>query len=266
MFKVAAMVCRFWKEKLDKARNKTGKSPWEISMEFIQLRKLYKHYKYSDLTKHVAAVAIPYQVSLMSLMEIYWMGIPLLLPSPEFYAKLHVEHSVANDLTWKHVGTKLPATSSDVIMKHSSVIQEIPDPMAENNITAMRYWMQFVDWSYQWKNTILFDSWEDLVDKVSNTNFTDVSIRMLEENEIRLSENIRLLGWVMNRVASTATSGRTLPVTMDMSMRRLFGDSISPGNTWVDASSCSPITCDVVGNPVIYSFQIFLGFFSHQKI
>ena len=44
-------------------------------------------------------------------------------------------------------------------------------------IADIEYWLQFSDF-YQWPHIILFDSWEDLVNKVQHTNFAEISQRM----------------------------------------------------------------------------------------
>jgi replicative DNA helicase len=47
----------------------------------------------------------------------------------------------------------------------------------------MSYWLKFSDF-YQFPHLILFDSWEDLIQKSITTNFQEVSQKMKEYNKV----------------------------------------------------------------------------------
>lgn len=193
------------------------------SLSFRKVRDLYQKYEFSDLAQHRAVIAVPYQVSVMKYFELYWMGVPLLMPSREFFARLHVDHGVINQLTWQHAYTDQPASGSRA-PRHASVKEDLPDPQAERNYESMFHWIGYSDW-YQWENVVLFDSWEDAVRKALTTDFAKVSRAMLKENEQRLADYNKRMQWMMNRMARpTELYSRALPESETESMRRLYGD------------------------------------------
>ena len=68
-------------------RNLSKQHP-TVNIQIVPIRKIYRDYKYSDLTNHPAIIHIPYQVSIMSLFEQYRMNIPLVFPSLDLLTRL----------------------------------------------------------------------------------------------------------------------------------------------------------------------------------
>ena len=201
---------------LEEARRSAG-----ADLQFRKVRDLYAHYEYADLARHRAAIAIPYQVSVMKYFELYWMGIPLMMPSRAFYARLHIDHGVVNQLTWQHAYTDIPASGSRA-PRHPRAA-ELPDPQAEHSWESMYHWLGYADW-YQWENTVLFDSWADAVHKARTVDFAAVSRAMLDENQGRLRAYDSRIAWMLARMAGSVAQNRTLPPTQRESMCMLYGD------------------------------------------
>ena len=163
-----------FREMLQQSVDRLGKN----SIKIFSTRKLYPNYKYSDLTNHPAIIHVPYQVSVMSYFEQYRMNIPLIFPSLNLLTQWHYEYGAVNEKSWDQTYTgTLPSRSHiDGIFKH------IPDPNNDRNQTSIRYWLNFSDF-YQWPHITYFDSTDDLIDKLTRTDFRSISKRMKEYNK-----------------------------------------------------------------------------------
>ncbi|CAH1793937.1 unnamed protein product [Owenia fusiformis] len=123
-----------------------------------QMRALYGHYKYSDLTNHPGIIHIPYQVSVMSMFEQYRMNIPLFVPSLDSLSEWHVKFNLLKERTWDSTFGKIPLKS-----RIQGVLSGIPDPNSDKNINAVKYWLQFSDF-YQWPYITYYNSGEHLAE------------------------------------------------------------------------------------------------------
>ncbi|CAF1319404.1 unnamed protein product [Adineta steineri] len=146
--------------------NKSLQSYEKLNIKIVPIRQIYHNYKYSDLAKHPAIVYVPYQVSVMSLFEQYRMNIPLVFPSLDLLTRWHEEYGTVNEKTWDQTlyGT-LPHGSHI-----KGVLPDVPDPNDDRNRTSIRYWLNFSDF-YQWPHITYYESTDDLVQKLSTTNF-----------------------------------------------------------------------------------------------
>ncbi|CAF0809119.1 unnamed protein product [Adineta ricciae] len=154
------------------------------SIRVVPIRKLYSNYEYSDLAKHPAIIYVPYQVSVMSLFEQYRMNIPLLFPSLDLLTQWHLKYSVVNEKTWDQAwygtipnGSRIPG-----------VLSGVPDPNNDRDRTSVRYWLNFSDF-YQWPHVTYYDSTDDLVQKLTTTDFPSISKKMKEHNK-QVKENL----------------------------------------------------------------------------
>jgi hypothetical protein len=143
-------------------------------IQVAHLREVYvRHYEYSELVRHPGLIYVPYQVSLMSLFEQYRMNIPLFFPSLDLLTDWHYKYRVVKERTWDGVSGNLK--NSSVIS--SALGSDIPDPNNEFDRNAIRYWLQFSDF-YQWPHITYFNSIDDLVIKLNNTNLIEISQHM----------------------------------------------------------------------------------------
>eukprot|EP00038_Savillea_parva_P029209 m.69519 g.69519 ORF g.69519 m.69519 type:complete len:908 (-) comp8589_c0_seq1:73-2796(-) len=143
--------------------------------------KFPDRYTYGELCKSRAILHLPYQVSTMSFFEQYAMGIPLLVPTPEFLWELHDELDVVTERTWHRV--RHGQRPSKSIMGPAPGYEKVPDPNNDVNREAFLHWVRMGDW-YTWPHIITFGSWDELGSKVATTNWTQVSMQMLKYNEM----------------------------------------------------------------------------------
>ncbi|ELT90573.1 hypothetical protein CAPTEDRAFT_209626 [Capitella teleta] len=140
------------------------------------LREVYAEYSFSDLVKHKGIVHVPYQVSTMSVFEQYAMAIPIIVPSIELLADWHLNHQVIRERTWAGVNEQVPNNST--LAAHESQ-RHVPDPNCDTDLNAIKYWLRFSDF-YTLPHVVQFDSIEDLIRKLSNVDFGEISRKMKE--------------------------------------------------------------------------------------
>ena len=142
------------------------------------IRRLYKHYDYSDLANHPAIIHVPYQVSVMSLFEQYRMNIPLVFPSLKLLTDWHYDQGVVIERTWDRTLYGIEPNGSHI----RGVLPGVPDPNNELDREAIRYWLAFSDF-YQWPHIIYFNSTDDLLVKLTSTDFRAISSKMKAYNK-----------------------------------------------------------------------------------
>ena len=147
------------------------------SSRFRDLKRKYGHYTYAQLCENTAIVHFPYQTSVMSLFEQYGMGIPILVPTPEFLWSLHDQYDLVWERTWQGV-----RASEDGVPKRPSGSPIAgagtdPDPNNDVDKTAFLHWMAYADY-YQWPHIVQFDSWEALRRAIEMTAWNEVTAGM----------------------------------------------------------------------------------------
>lgn len=144
--------------------------------EFVPIRQLYKHYEFIDLASHPAIVLIPYQVSIMSIVEFFRVGIPMFAPSPNLLYQWQQKAKVVSEISWNCVYGRCQDKSQ--ISGHSDSPHGDKDP---NDLKNFRYYVQYADF-YQWPHIILFDDWHDLFEKLATTDLHDIHQKMMTFN------------------------------------------------------------------------------------
>jgi hypothetical protein len=181
---------------------KTGfneaKAKLGIFVELFDLRAKYPHYQYTDLASHPGIVYVPYQVSVMSLFEQYRMNIPLFFPSLNLLTEWQYQHHVMNERTWDMVNGHTPSGSHI-----PGVLPGVPDPNNERDKDAIQYWLRYADF-YQWPHIIYYDSYEDLIQKMSNTNLKEVSEKMKVYNVKARNELITKWTTILKTIAKNS--------------------------------------------------------------
>jgi hypothetical protein len=137
-------------------------------------------YTYIALCNVTAIVHLPYQLSTMSFFEQYAMGIPLLVPTPEFLWDLHDEFDLVTERTWHRVRTSRRPHMS--VIGPAEGMVGVPDPNDDRNRTAFVHWARFGDW-YTWPHIVQFNSWSDLGAAINHTDWHSVSTKMLQHNK-----------------------------------------------------------------------------------
>ncbi|CAF1339882.1 unnamed protein product [Didymodactylos carnosus] len=143
-----------------------------------KLREVYSRYKYSDLSSHLGIIHVPYQLSTMSIFEQYRMNIPLFFPALDLLTEWHKKQNILCQRTW-HCAYHWTRANGSVIR---GVEKDMPDPNNDYDIAAVKYWLKFADF-YQWPHIILYESIEDLIQKLETTDLMAVSAKMKTYNE-----------------------------------------------------------------------------------
>lgn len=149
------------------------------SARFVHVRRLYPRYKHEQLASHPAILHVPYQVSLMSILEQYRAGIPIIVPSLALLSDWHVKHGLVFQRVWATVFGRESAKSP--IDGHADSRHGILDPNAEKDFAAVSHWLAFSDF-YTLPHVVTFDSFEHLVHVVDSTDWALVSARMRSFN------------------------------------------------------------------------------------
>jgi hypothetical protein len=136
-------------------RSKFRLSDERIDNEF----SISKRYDRDQIHKYKGVIHIPYNLSIMSAFEHYKQNIPMFFPSPNFQEKLLKERTdILNEVLF-------PATN----LKFENKLIRLADWYDQNNF----------------KGVILYDNVMDLLQKLSNTDFVEVSNDMKLHNLVR---------------------------------------------------------------------------------
>jgi hypothetical protein len=131
----------------------------------------------------------------MSLFEQYRMNIPLVFPSLDLLTQWHDEYGLVNEKTWDQTLYGISPDGSRI----DGVLTNVPDPNNDLNRTSIRYWLNFSDF-YQWPHIIYFESTDDLIEKLSSTNFELVSKKMKKYNKQVSANLLRKWKEILNNV------------------------------------------------------------------
>lgn len=149
---------------------KTGKPAHEFNM----IRQLYPRYSYQDLALHRAVIIFPYSAYSISMIELYELNIPFFVPAVE----LLVEHKLVHDRALAPV-----YTSFENCKNLEPVSDKYKHPYDPNSLNDddVRYWLK-LSYFYQKENVIVWESPEDLFEKLHAVNVLELSQKMQEEN------------------------------------------------------------------------------------
>ena len=154
----------------------------KLSANFVPLRSKYSHYTYEQLCENTAILHLPYQISVMSLFEQYSMGIPIIVPSPDFLWKLHDKYDLVTERTWERIRSSKRPTGSVL----PGVASGVPDPNNDRDKDSFLYWVRFADF-YQWPHVLTFDSWDDLLILTQTVDWTSISKKMRKNFTVMFS-------------------------------------------------------------------------------
>jgi hypothetical protein len=120
------------------------------------VERLPSGYSWSDLYSYMAIVHIPYEMSTMSLFEQYSAGIPLFLPSKQFYKSCIQNGSMPFGSVYSDSG---------------------PDSLKEP-LTSIDFWLDRADYydSDNFKFIYYYNSPEDLLEKIANFHLSEDEI------------------------------------------------------------------------------------------
>ena len=134
-----------------------------------------------------AIVYKPYSVMSYTLTEFYSLNIPLFMPSPTYFRTkmkgMGPDRSINKYycMDGENQGPTRPK-HPDSPHPYSPNVDFGDEP--RNGEESELYWLQFAD-GFDLPHITHFDSYEDLLVKLSTANFTDIHMKMLEENRLR---------------------------------------------------------------------------------
>jgi hypothetical protein len=137
-------------------------------------------YKWEDISSYKGIIIIPYNCSTMSIFEYYTSGIPLFCPSENFMKQLYSSNNnVLNELTWNKTFGLPPGSSIECDREN--------DPNRYDDISIMSNWIDHSDfYNREWMpHIVYFDSFDDLSNKLQNTDLMDVHSKMMAFNKTR---------------------------------------------------------------------------------
>lgn len=207
---------RFARDFIDQVSAYSAKKKYNI--QIVGNKNLYKgHYTYQQLANHRAFIVFPYIKSLMSLFEIYSMNVPFFAPSLNFLTEL--ERAYGRVIYERTYWTKVPSVDEEAKKYEYSPL--------DYSLPAFKYWMKWSDF-YLWKNVVLFDSFEDLCDKLMTTNFTQVHENMKKENEERKNYVFSMWEKILRRSFTDVVykGKRETPQDFELAMMKLYNMTI----------------------------------------
>ena len=147
------------------------------SFKFATTKSLYVHFQLQQIADHRAVILLPYAVLSYGITELYALGIPIFIPSIEFLVNLKLVHDrtlidpfyCGRKLKFEDLPKQHPASN------HPFSPEDVASP------EATRYWLQFADY-YQLPHIQRFSSWDELIIKLSKTDFQTVHESMHKEN------------------------------------------------------------------------------------
>ncbi|CAF1127813.1 unnamed protein product [Adineta ricciae] len=190
---------QFTKQFLDELNLSIKKAKTSIIVQ--PLRKLYPTYDYSDLVRHPGIIYLPYQVSTMSIFEQYTMNIPLFFPSIDLLTEWHLKYSLVYDRTWDKVLTGKGKSRSAI--PPYDLNTTVPDPNNEFDHFSIYYWLKYADY-YQWPYITYFESIDDLVSKLLETNLNYISEQMSIYNQRKRSKLLEDWQHILKRISTSS--------------------------------------------------------------
>lgn len=172
--------------------------------DVVNIRDLYAHYTAADLRAHRAVIYYPLSVMSYKLTDLYALNVPILIPNP-----LLVQENINAD---RDPYCPSEFMASLTLTPHASNVH--PYSPLERDIESTLYWYQLSD-MLTWPHIIIFDSYEDLDNKLASIDFIAVSKRMVVENTRRRKEIEENLCSSLEGV----DSGRSIPRDFDSTIK-----------------------------------------------
>jgi hypothetical protein len=170
------------------------------------VRDILPQYRHDEIARAYGIVWIPYNCSIMSFFEHYWLGIPIFVPTPRFLLELYDQGLALSQITWHRSvtnGSNLPAVRG--------AAPEAPDPHTREGLEA---WMKLYDFynRCEFPHVTYFDSWNELRQEIEEVDCGEISQNMLNWNKVRLQVNKNKWGEVLARVDGDRGAHRASPL------------------------------------------------------
>ena len=184
-----------WNPTIDKFLYST-RLPIKFEKDNIISKDSLGRYKWSDISSYKGIIIIPYNCSTMSIFEYYNSNIPIFCPSKKFMKELYKIYGnfVLSELSWNRVFNIKPGSIIDCDREN--------DPNFYNNLDIMNKWIDYSDfYNDDWMpNIIYFDSFEELLSKLVDTNLKEFSSKMEEFNILRKKKIYDMWEKILNKI------------------------------------------------------------------
>ena len=188
-------------------------------IKVVDVEKLYKFYSFSDLVKHRAVVFLAYATMTYKLSELYTMGIPLFLPSMNYYRNIKPfgpDRTILAKEQWCGLA-KGPLKDSEMIPHPNSIHPYSPNAVDKE---SEFYWLQLADF-VQWPHITYFDDFKDLEEKLLMADFNKIHKLMVKENKRKRRELEN--NWC--KVFKKMQKGRKVPQDYSNAIKTLYNVS-----------------------------------------
>jgi hypothetical protein len=148
----------------------------KIPYFFNFIKNIYINFNFEDLVNHPAVLIFPYSAFSISMVELYQLNIPFIVPDKnilagkmndvKLYPIYHNENNVIN-FDKKYLNNLYPSPNSI-------------------DINDEKKWIEYMFFN-QVENSLIFNSEENLFNIIYNTDFNEVSKKMKIENELNFN-------------------------------------------------------------------------------
>jgi hypothetical protein len=153
------------------------------TIKFTRMQDRYPAHSKSDFTRHPGIILIPYQASVMSVVELYRQNIPMFAPS----VRLLIQWIRKYDLVWERIyGHPEESEESE---EFDESVRKHPNPNS-NQMVSLQYWVPLFD-IYHLPFIHYFDSWHDLLVLLQDLSFErrmEISRQMKQWNTKQRSQ------------------------------------------------------------------------------
>jgi hypothetical protein len=148
---------------------------------FKHIRALYPRFTFEQLAGHRAIVLFPYATMSYSIVDFYAINMPIFVPSPEFLIKLNI---LGERRLQSHCCRKMPDPITFDRQLENNLSTTHPFSPNSDEHSALKYWLQFADY-YVWPFVTVFDSFDDLLEKLKAADLPRISRKMKAHNLVR---------------------------------------------------------------------------------
>jgi len=148
---------------------------------FKHIRALYPRFTFDQLTGHPAVVLFPYAAMSYSIVDFYAINMPIFVPSIEFSIKLK---TIGDRTLQSNYCKKMPDPITFDRQLENNLSTTHPFSPNSDKYSALKYWLQFADY-YVWPFVTVFDSFEDLMEKLKEADLPGISRKMKAHNLVR---------------------------------------------------------------------------------
>ena len=146
---------------------------------FKKIRNHYKDYTLKQLATHRAIIVFPYAVMTYSIIDFYVSNIPLFFPSIKLLTQWKNVHDRTVDAPF-YCGHTFNISFHPA---HSNLSEHPYNPNDDGD-EAYSYWLQYADY-FDWPHVTVFESWQDLIDKLNRVNLNEISQNMKKFNLVK---------------------------------------------------------------------------------